>query len=70
MVYRLPESKFEQQDRGFVDKVMENLNSGYGGNFVLRHILSELTYNILNMPLKMIKKLMRQLPLNFKGKIN
>lgn len=46
MVYKLPESKFEQQDMGFVDNVMENLNSEYGGNFVLRHILSELTYNI------------------------
>ena len=42
----LPENKFSQQDRGFVDEVMEKLDTDYGGNFVLRHILSELTYNV------------------------
>jgi hypothetical protein len=42
----LPEYKFLQQDRGFIDEVMKKLDVQYGGNFVLRHILSELTYNI------------------------
>lgn len=44
--FNLPSSKFEQQNINFIDKVMDNLNTEYGGNFVLRHILSELTYNI------------------------
>ena len=43
---RLPESKHEQQDMNFVDMIMERLDVSYGGNFVLRHILSELTYNV------------------------
>ena len=46
IVFNLPESKFKQQNMGFIDIVMEKLDTEYGGNFVLRHVLAELTYNI------------------------
>ena len=43
---KLPESKFEQQNMNFVDFLIGKLDVNYGGNFVLRHILAELTYNV------------------------
>lgn len=43
---KLPGSKEDQQDMNLIERIVENLDSGYGGGFVLRHILSELTYNI------------------------
>lgn len=42
----LPNSKEDQQNDNFIEKIIQNLNLEYGGGFVLRHILSELTYNI------------------------
>ena len=45
-IFELPESKYNQQDLSFIDLIIEKLDSHYGGEFVLRHILSELTYNI------------------------
>ena len=45
-VIKLPESKEKQQDLNWVDKLMKNISSKYCGEFVLRHILSELTYNV------------------------
>lgn len=40
---KLPESKHEQQDMSFLDGIVSEVDVAYGGNFVLRHILSELT---------------------------
>ena len=45
-IIRLPKSKEKQQDMNFVDNIMGCLNEKYGGSFVLRHIFSELTYNV------------------------
>lgn len=45
-VIKLPKSKEKQQDLNLIDKLMEDLDSKYCGEFVLRHILSELTYNV------------------------
>ena len=42
----LPNSKENQQNVNFIENIIQNLNLEYGGSFVLRHILSELTYNI------------------------
>lgn len=42
----LPKSNKEQQEMNFVDMIIDKLNVDYWGNFTLRHILSELTYNI------------------------
>ena len=45
-VIKLPESKEKQQDMNLIDKLLGDISSEYCGEFVLRHILAELTYNI------------------------
>ena len=40
-IFELPESKYNQQDLSFIDLIIEKLDSHYGGEFVLRHILSD-----------------------------
>lgn len=45
-IVKLPQSKEEQQNMEFIDMVLQNINTNFGGEFVLRHIFSELTYNI------------------------
>lgn len=60
-VIKLPESKEKQQDLNWVDKLMKNISSKYCGEFVLRHILSELTYNVHEHVLMKIQKQMHTL---------
>lgn len=42
----LPKSRKESDDVDFLSDYVEKLDSGYGGYFVLRHIISELANNV------------------------
>lgn len=44
----LPRSEKERQDKQLSHKMARMIDNGYGGYFVLRHVLSELTNNIYN----------------------